>query len=41
MKGAQRADAEQFWGSTDDVGTLQGAERVSLVAPVMLRAEPN
>lgn len=41
MKGARRADAEQFWASTDDAGTLQGAERVSLVARVTLRAEPN
>jgi hypothetical protein len=41
VKGARRADAEQFWASTDDAGTLQGAERVSLVARVTLRAEPS
>jgi hypothetical protein len=39
MKGALRADADQFWASTDDAGALQGAERVSLSARVTLRAE--
>lgn len=38
MKGASRDEADQFWADVDDAAALQGAERISLLAQVTLRA---
>jgi hypothetical protein len=38
LKGAHREEEDQFWAETDDAAALQGAERVSLIALVTLRA---